>query len=164
MNYLTERWRSETAFQNGNNRRQGVSPSGNSVAPPLFFIDFSLCFLSSLSLMLVVGGREWRTLVDTAHVVVNLLLARAGGGLVLVAVTVLGDTGLAAGEVDDLDGLGGELAVLGTSNGNIGTVVVVLGQLVGGPGPDEQALVLLVARGDVGGDLDGPLIIGCRRE
>lgn len=101
-------------------------------------------------------------LVDTAHVVVNLLAVGASGGLVLVAVAVLGDTGAAAGEVDDLDGLGRELAVLDTVDGDIGTVVVVLGQLVGSPGPDEQALVLLVARGDVGRDLDGPLIVGCR--
>lgn len=101
-------------------------------------------------------------LVDTAHVVVNLLAVGASGGLVLVAVAVLGDAGFAAGEVDDLDGLGGELAVLDTGDGDIGTVVVVLGQLVGGPGPDEQALVLLVARGDVGRDLDRPLVVGCR--
>lgn len=106
--------------------------------------------------------KQGGTLVDTAHVVINLLFAGTGGSLVLVAIAVFGDTALAAGEVDDLDGLGGELAVLDTGDGDIGTVVVVLGQLVGGPGPDEQALVLLGARGDVGGDLDGPLVVGCR--
>ena len=53
----------------------------------------------------------------------------------------------------------GQLAVLGTLDQDVGTVVVVLISRVGGPGHSKQTLVRVGARGDVLGNLDGPLVV-----
>lgn len=99
-------------------------------------------------------------LVSAVHVVVNLLLVGARTSIVLATVTGGSDASLATLEVDDGNSLGGELAALDSGQADIGTVVVVLGQDVGGPGPNEQALVLGSARGHVLGDSHGPLVVG----
>lgn len=99
-------------------------------------------------------------LVSAIHVVGNLLLVRTRTSLVLAAVTGGSDAHLATLEVDDGNALGRQLAALDSGQTDIGTVVVVLGKDVGGPGPDEQALVLGGARGHVLGDSHGPLVVG----
>lgn len=90
----------------------------------------------------------------------NLLLGGTTSRLVVVAVTRGLDVLLVAVEVDDGDLLGGQLATGLAGQLDIGAVVVVLGKNVGGPAPDEQALVLLLAGRSVLGDLDGPLVVG----
>jgi hypothetical protein len=64
-------------------------------------------------------------------------------------------------EVDNLNRFRGATSVLDTGETDVSTVHVPLGEDVCGPSPDEEALVLLCARGDVVGDLDWPLVVGC---
>lgn len=99
-------------------------------------------------------------LVSAIHVVVNLLLVGTRTSIVLATVTGGSDAHLATLEVNDGNTLGGELATLDSGQADVSTVVVVLGQDVGGPGPNEQALVLGSARGHVLGDSHGPLVVG----
>lgn len=90
----------------------------------------------------------------------NLLLGGTTSRLVVDAVTGGLNVLLAAVEVDDGDALAGQLAAGGLAGQlDIGTVVVVLGEDVGGPAPDEQASLLLAGR-SVLGDLNGPLVVG----
>lgn len=78
----------------------------------------------------------------------------------VVAVTGGLDVLLVAIEVDDGDFLRGQLAAGLAGQLDIGAVVVVLREDVGGPAPDEQALVLGLAGRSVLGDLNGPLVVG----
>jgi len=96
---------------------------------------------------------------------VELLLATVGTGGLMAEVITLGVnvhllmSGL---DIDDSHVELGKLAVLGTLDQDVGTVVVVLVRGVGGPRKGKETLVRVCARGDVVGDLDRPLVVNVR--
>lgn len=102
------------------------------------------------------------TAIGIVAVGVELLLTavrtgRLGGLRVTLGVGV--HLFVASRDIDDGHVELRQLAALGTLDEDVSAVVVELVGGVGGPRESEQALVRVCARGNVLGDLDGPLVV-----
>jgi hypothetical protein len=95
--------------------------------------------------------------VGVEHPLATVRAGGLGGQVITVGVDIhLLVTGL---DIDNGHVELGESSVLGTLDEDVGAVMVVLVGGVGGPGEGKETLVRIRARGNVVGDLNGPLVV-----